>query len=132
MSGPAAAVNALPVLRTDVWSRGGVDDEAWVSRVATDAAGGRVVHAEQGERIEVFLNPTLQAGCGTYEGHLLSGDAAAPLPAGSSLDARHGVFQWQPDIAFLGSYAFVFVHRGCDGVERRIPLTVRVGDGDKD
>lgn len=125
-SRPAAAVNILPVLRTDVWSRGGVDDEGWVSRVATDADGRRIVHAAQGERIEIFLDPTLQAGCGSYEGHLVSGDAAAPLPPGSSLDARHGVFQWQPGIAFLGSYSFVFVQRGCDGVERRIPIDVTI------
>jgi hypothetical protein len=124
----ASSVATLPALRTDVWSREGVDETGWAVRVETDAKGNRRVLAGQGQRLEIFLDPMLQSACGTYEGHLISGGVAAPLPAGASLDAQHGLFRWQPGPEFTGEYAFVFVQRGCDGVERRIPLSIRIGD----
>ena len=92
----AAPVARLPVLKTDVWSREGIDDTAWATRVETDAAGKRRLYASRGQRVELFLDPTLRAACGTYEGHLLSGEVAGPLPAGASLDAQRGIFRWQP------------------------------------
>lgn len=85
------------------------------------------MHAGQGQRLEIFLDPTLQAGCGIYEGHLLTGAVAGPLPLGASIETQRGIFRWQPGGQFTGSFAFVFVHRGCDGVERRIGLRVELG-----
>jgi hypothetical protein len=119
-----ASVARMPLLRSDVWSREGMDDAGWATRVETDAKGKRTVQATQGQRIELFLDPTLQAACGTYEGHLLTGDVASPLPAGASLDAQRGIFRWQPSPAFSGAFEFTFVQRGCDGIERRVPLRV--------
>ena len=123
----ASSVKRLPVLKTDVWSRDGVDEAGWAVRVETDAAGNRTVRATQGQRIELFLDPTLQAPCGTYQGHLLAGDVAGAFPAGASLDAQHGLFRWQPSPQFTGTYRFTFVQRGCDGAERVIPLSVIIG-----
>ena len=122
----AVTVDAMPALGTDVWSRAGVNNQGWAMRVETDADGVRTVHAAQGQRIEIFLDPTLQAGCGSYEGHLLTGDVAGPLPVGASLETQRGIFRWQPGAEFTGNFAFVFVHRGCDGIERRIPLKVEL------
>jgi hypothetical protein len=114
----------MPILKTDVWSRDGVDTTAWATRVETDATGKRTLHAPRGQRVEVFLDPTLAAPCGSYEGHLVSGGVAGPLPMGASLNARRGVFRWQPGVEVSGTFEFVFVQRGCDTVERRIPVTV--------
>lgn len=122
----AATVSTLPVLGTDVWSRSGVDETGWAMRIDTGASGDRTLRVPRGQRIELFLDPALAAPCGTYDGHLLSGGVAGPLPMGASLDARRGIFRWQPGAETGGAFAFVFVQRGCDAVERRIPVTVRV------
>ena len=122
----AGLVARLPRLQTEVWSREGMDDTGWATRVETDAKGNRTLRVSRGQRVELFLDPTLAAPCGTYEGHLLSGEVAGPLPAGASLDAQLGIFRWQLAPEFHGTFHFVFVQRGCDNNERRIPLTVNV------
>ena len=119
----AAPIARMPVLPTDVWSRGGFDETGWATRVEADADGRRTVHAPRGQRIELFLDPTLQA-CGTYEGHLLTPEVAAPLPFGASLDRRRGIFRWQPGAETAGTFDFTFVQRGCDATERTIPIRV--------
>ena len=123
----ASVVQQMPMLRTDVWSRQGVNAGAWVTRAGRDESGQRTVRTQIGSRVEVFLDPTLRAACGTYDGHLLTGDVAGPLPTGASLDERHGVFRWQPPAEFAGTYHFVFVHHGCDAIDRRIALGVVIG-----
>ena len=123
----AAAVARLPELRTDAWSREGMDEAGWATRVQSDAAGNRTLRVSQGQRVELFLDPTLAAACGTYTGHLLDGDVAGPLPAGASLDAQNGIFRWQVAPEFRGTFHFVFVQRGCDNRERRIPVTAHIG-----
>ena len=123
----AAAVARLPRLQTEVWSRAGMDDTGWATRVETDVQGNRTLHVAEGQRVELFLDPTLAAPCGIYDGHLLGGDVAGPLPAGASLDAQLGIFRWQLAPGFHGTFQFVFVQRGCDKRERRIPLTVILG-----
>ena len=125
----AGAVARMPRLKTDVWSREGVDDTGWATRVETDAQGNRTLRVARGQRVELFLDPTLAAPCGIYEGHLLSGDVAGPLPAGASLDAQHGIFRWQPTAQFSGTFEFTFVQRGCDSVERRVPVRVVIDRG---
>jgi hypothetical protein len=124
----AAAVAKLAIVETDVWSRQGVDDGGWATRVETDAKGNRTLHATRGQRVELFLDPTLAAPCGTWEGHQLTGEVAGPLPMGASLDAGHGIFRWQPGTAVSGRFDFAFVQRGCDNVERQIPLRVVIAD----
>ena len=123
---PSASTRELPALGTDVWSRSGVNEAGWAVRVAVGADGTRRVAAPRGERLEIFLDPTLRSTCGTYEGHLLAGEVAAPLPMGASLDRQHGIFRWLPGAQVAGEFAFVFVQRGCDGVERRIPLQISI------
>ena len=125
----AGAVARLPVLKTEVWSREGVDDTGWATRVETDAQGHRTLHVARGQRVELFLDPTLAAACGTYTGHMLDGDVAGPLPLGTSLDTQHGIFRWQPTAPFRGTFEFTFVQRGCDGVERRVPVRVVIDQG---
>ena len=119
-----ASLTGLPVLKTDVWSREGVTESGWATRIETDPAGGRTMHTRPGERVELFLDPTLAAPCGVYDGHLLDGSVAGPLPMGASLDSQHGIFRWQIGAETAGRFAFVFVQRGCDGAERRLPVTI--------
>ena len=126
VSRATAAVASLPGLRTEVWSRFGVEDTGWAVRVEAQPDGSRRVFAPQGQRLEIFLDPMLRAACGTYDGHLVVNEVAGPLPMGASLDPPRGIFRWQPGPEVAGNFAFVFVQRGCDGAERRIPLEVVV------
>ena len=120
----SASLAKQSVLKTDVWSRAGVDDTGWATRVDVDANGNRTLTIPAGERLELFLDPTLAAPCGSYEGHLLAGDVAGPLPAGASLEAQRGIFRWQTSAASRGTFRFKFVQRGCDNVERVVPVTI--------
>ena len=121
----AAVVQRMPVRAAEVWSRQGVDDAAWAVRAGRGASGERIVRGRQGTRLEVFLDP-LSSACGTYRGYLRSGKVAGALPDGASLDEQQGIFRWQPTAGFIGTYRFIFVQRGCDGVDRRIPVSVLI------
>ena len=124
----AGTLTQLPTLATDVRWREGIDDTGWATRVEADAKGNRTLRVTRGQRVEIFLDPTLAAACGTYEGYLLTGEVAGPLPMGASLDARLGIFRWQPGSEVSGTFSFVFAQRGCDAVERRIPLRIDIAD----
>ena len=73
--------------------------------VPEDVDGWRVVEVTQGGRIEVQL-PLLAAG--PYVGVQEVMGQRRPLPLGSSLDAKAGIFYWQPAAGFLGSFDLVF------------------------
>ncbi len=60
-------------------------------------------------------------------GYLMTGDVAAPLPPGASIDGERGLFRWLPPAEFAGTFEFVFVRLACTGREERIPLRVIVG-----
>lgn len=129
-SRPARALGRLPALSTDVWARIGMDDTGWAFSAARDATGARVVRARQGQRLELFLDPMLQGGCGAgYEGYSLMGEIAGPLLVGASLDREHGIFRWQPTAQFRGAYPFLFVHRSCGGTERVLRVIVILESG---
>jgi beta-lactamase superfamily II metal-dependent hydrolase len=66
------------------------------------------------ERIEIRLFPDVAAGLATlYSLHStcyqIVGDQLKPLPIGSTLDAKRGVFYWQPGPGFTGQYEFIFL-----------------------
>jgi len=76
----------------------------WQS-VAPHAAGTRVVEVPQDGRIEIQLPPLAS---GPYAGSQDVAESRRALPLGSSLDARAGMFYWQPGAGFLGKYDLVF------------------------
>jgi hypothetical protein len=57
----------------------------------------------------------------------MTGDVAAPLPPGASIDGDRGLFRWLPPAEFAGTFEFMFVRRACTGREERIPLRVILG-----
>jgi hypothetical protein len=119
----AAAVRALPSSGAFVWNRRGFDDRPW----ALEWSGARTaeIQHQPGERLQVSLDTWWwSSGCGPYEGYLLTGDLASPLPTGASLDGETGVFSWMPPAEFGGSFEFAFVRRACVGGEVRVPLRV--------
>ena len=114
----AATVRTAP---TSLQGRRGFDLEGPFRTYQYDADGLAVVQAEELDRIELRTDAS--------EGYLTTASGVQPLPFGARLDAN-GVFTWQPGVAFLGTYDFVFV--GAAGAKRvRVVLnpkgTGRVG-----
>jgi hypothetical protein len=48
------------------------------------------------------------------------------LPIGSTLDARRGVFFWQPGVGFVGEYRFVFIATDHTGNQTRKNIVVNI------
>ncbi|MCP4146159.1 MAG: hypothetical protein GY757_00275, partial [bacterium] len=65
------------------------------------------------------------------EGYMLNGDRLQRLPVGSSLDIKNRKFYWQPGPGFLGEYRLVFAGRAPEGIILRIPVTIRIGQINK-
>jgi hypothetical protein len=47
-----------------------------------------------------------------YSGYQLVGNQLRPLPIGSTMDAKRGIFYWQLGPGFFGDYDFVFIRAG--------------------
>ncbi len=93
---------------------------ALAQRSPSNSSGRVVVRSEEVGRIELHLD--VQSG--PLTGYLRVGEALAPLPVGSQLDADTGVFTWQPGVGFVGSYDLVFARR--DGLGALARQDVRV------
>jgi hypothetical protein len=93
--------------------------------IAAGVDGRRHVRAIERDRLEIRLNATGRAQAGDeYAGYLLVDGRLRELPTGSSFDPDRGVFYWQPGLAFLGDYDFLFVRTRADGTRERIPVRV--------
>ena len=122
----ASEVRAIPQATAFVWDRTGFDDAGWSLRLT--GAETNEIRQASGERLEIALDTWWWSiGCGPYAGYLMTGDVAAPLPPGASIDGERGLFRWVPPAEFAGTFEFVFVRRACTGREERIPLRVILG-----
>jgi hypothetical protein len=50
----------------------------------------------------------------------------SPLPIGSTLDTKKGVFYWQAGAGFIGEYQFAFIEKWQNGKMYRKNITVRI------
>jgi hypothetical protein len=103
-SGPVIA--ATPPDDAPVLGRRGWDLEGAWRWYGVGRAGRAVIRGEEIDRFELWLGDRSGA---RYTGHLRVGEALAPLPIGSQLDATSGQFTWAPGVGFVGSYDLVFV-----------------------
>jgi hypothetical protein len=62
----------------------------------------------------------------SFEGYQLVGHCVWPLPTGSYLDKKRGVFYWQPGAGFLGDYHLVFIKTHGDGKQSRKEVWVTI------
>lgn len=88
--------------------------------------GNTILRMEELERIVIRLEEpgimdTLTRG--RYSGYLATGDMLQPLPIGSTLDTRRGIFYWAAGPGFYGDYELVFVDHVLQKVRR---ITVRI------
>ncbi|MCP4216199.1 MAG: hypothetical protein GY765_16245 [bacterium] len=70
--------------------------------------------------------PALNSAIVKYRGYLMVGEQLRPLPIGSTLDKRHGVFYWQPGHGFIGTYDFVFIAEKENGDTLRKAVTIEI------
>jgi hypothetical protein len=83
------------------------------------SSGVVTIQSEEFNRIELKTHAT--------KAFLRTGLGLAPLPVGARLDAD-GSFTWQPGVAFVGSYEFVFVsHAG----EQRVKVVLNPKRSDR-
>jgi len=61
-----------------------------------------------------------------FAGYVVVGDQLRPLPIGSTLDPRSGVFSWAPGPGFIGSYDLIFVRESAFGIVTRFPVKVMI------
>jgi Leucine-rich repeat (LRR) protein len=62
----------------------------------------------------------------SFQGYQLAGFGVWPLPTGSYLDKKRGIFYWQPGVAFLGDYHLVFIKTGPLGKHRRKDVRITI------
>jgi hypothetical protein len=62
----------------------------------------------------------------TYAGYMIAGEELRPLPIGSTLDPKTGVFSWIPGPGFIGSYDLVFVGKDANSSQRLIKVKVTI------
>jgi hypothetical protein len=102
----ADVVAAAPQDATPVLARRGWDLDGPWRWYGVGGAGRAVISGEEIDRFELALGEHAGA---HYTGHLRVGEALAPLPIGSQLDATTGEFTWAPGVGFVGRYDLVFV-----------------------
>lgn len=95
-----------------------------------DKQGFINVESRELERIEIQLNPLTLPASKTqpsiFVGYLVVGDELRPLPIGSLIDSRRGVFSWQPGHGFFGCYEFVFIGKCKDGPLMKKKMYIKI------
>jgi Tol biopolymer transport system component len=71
-------------------------------------------------------NSTAKSSSVIYTGYMIVGDELKPLPIGSTLDSKRGIFSWQPGPGFLGAYDFVFVRESANGSWEKTYIKVKI------
>jgi len=93
------------------------------------------IKSKELERIVIFLksntahtdalsgNNLFQGG---WQGFQYHGDQIRPFPPGSTLDSRKGIFYWQPGLAYVGEYNFIFLREIKPKLFERKRITIRI------
>lgn len=130
----------LPIdYRSPAYARTGFSSEGPFEAVFPDVKGVLDIDVEIDDRVELRMNEaefpspgvstlpeTRDSRTVKFEGYLVVGDELRPLPVGSTLDRKTGVFYWQPGPGFLGQYDFVFIKQNSGRFSVKSPVTVRI------
>jgi hypothetical protein len=81
------------------------------------------------ERIEITLSDRPDTGEYLYSGYTVTGNRLGPLPIGSTLDERKGIFYWHPGAGFLGRFNLVFVETKPDGEMNKKNIIIEILPG---
>jgi hypothetical protein len=85
------------------------------------------IKMQEVNRVEIHLSDFVDqdSGGSRYCGYIVVGDQLRPLPVGSTLDEKKGIFYWQPGAGFIGEYDFVFV-REINGYTDKIKVKIKI------
>lgn len=112
----------------------GYNEDIEDSIVYPDKNGIFTLEIKELERIVIYLGDErnreqkniLPFSGNYYDGYLVNGSELKPLPIGSTLDRRQGVFYWQLGPGFYGDYGLVFLTGDRDGNIARKNIIIRV------
>ena len=86
--------------------------------VLADETGMNSIDISEVERVQIYLtdccddNSTAESiSTNSFTGYLEVNNRLEPLPVGSTLDTKRGIYYWQPGPGFLGEYQFVFIEK---------------------
>ncbi len=102
--------------------RNGTPDEIY-----PDENGTSNIKIQELERAVIFLNDDRDKGSlFHFAGYLVKGHRLKPLPVGSTLDTKRGIFYWLPGPGFLGDFRLVFIKKDRYGnaVKKSILMTI--------
>jgi hypothetical protein len=125
----AADLSAIPrEFASPIRFRTGFDPRTSPEILYPDPDGTLRLTVKELDRLELDLREFFRPGNlveGVFSGNLLLKDDLRPLPIGSRLDSRRGLFQWLPGPGFMGKYSFVFFSRSAGiVVQRRVEVTI--------
>lgn len=78
------------------------------------------------ERLELGLDRGLGDDRAVYRGYQIVGNSLRPLPSGSTLDSKNGIWTWQPGPGFFGEHNLVFIAERNGRPESKTLLRVRI------
>ena len=84
------------------------------------------IEAHELDRVELELHSDAAF---SYDGYAMVLGERRPLPTGSTLDPRTGVFTWQPGPGFIGAYDLVFTAVGSGGAITQWPVRIVLAPG---
>jgi hypothetical protein len=96
---------------------------------ATFAAGAPNVAMSVGVDLldQLRLSLPKTAGASDWSPYFVRNGELALLPLGSTFDAKTARFSWSPMPGQYGDYSFLFIRRGADGRQEKLPVRVTVG-----
>lgn len=112
--------NPAPILARRGFGRGG--------RLPVHARLGAAFEVEIPETglLEIALDRGREEDRLVYRGYQIVGGEVRPLPSGSTLDPKSGLWTWQPGPGFLGSFDLVFVAERDGRPESKTAVRVRI------
>jgi hypothetical protein len=107
----------------------GYSERAETQAERPDHLGVARLSMREVDRIEIAIDPRNaddKSNSAVYSGFLVVNEELRPLPIGSTLDPRSGVFSWQPGPGFLGEYTLVFLRERAGGVRNRSVVKITI------
>jgi hypothetical protein len=106
----------------------GYDMNAEPQQVYPDRNGNIRMEIKELERVVIHLKDeqAVEMKDSEYYGYLAVGSQLKSLPIGTTMDAKKGIFYWQPGPGFVGRYRFVFIKKDSHGEIARKNIIVSI------
>jgi hypothetical protein len=115
------SIEHLPTAVSPVYLKKGYKASSHQKPCCPGNDGIITIEIKEDERIEIQ-----NASSGYYCGYMVVGHQLKPLPVGSFLDTRRGVFYWQVSVGFIGKYRLLFIVKDPNGEYKRELINVLV------